>query len=415
LSAAPRVEADRAIADLRELRRRTHGPSGAERVAWTEGWRRARGFLQERLVELGLPVERDEAGNLWAELQGRSSDAVAVGSHLDSVPGGGWLDGALGVMAGLEVLRTAREGGVPEHTLVLVDFADEEGARFGHSLLGSSAVSGHLDPAPAGALTDPGGATLADALAENGVDIDQAGSARSRADRLTSYIELHIEQGPVLAERGIPVAAVRGTMGIERRRWAIEGRSGHAGATPMAMRSDPLVAAARAIDRLQAIAADRDALGTVGRISAEPGTPTAIASRIELIADLRAESKRSLAELSARFAEAVETSAAELGCTARSEPLFSVPPTTFDRDLVRRATEICRSITGSELELVSGPGHDAVEMSRVVPAAMLFAPSKGGISHAPDEDTDEADLAVAIEAFGALALELAGPLRARDS
>ncbi|MGV1049796.1 MAG: hydantoinase/carbamoylase family amidase, partial [Solirubrobacterales bacterium] len=280
------LDSDRVLGDLRQLRRLTHGAEGASREAWGEGWRRARAFLEQRLAELGLAPERDEAGNLWAEIEGTADGLVAVGSHLDSVPGGGWLDGALGVMAGLELLRTIREAGEkPACGVALVDFADEEGSRFGRSLLGSSAVAGRLDPRAVADLRDRDGVRLEDALAENGVSIRDAPAAARRAGRVLSYLELHIEQGPVLEDRGLAVAAVRGVMGIDRRTWRVRGRGGHAGSTPMPKRRDPMVAAARAAAALPAIATELGGLGTVGRIEADPGVATAVAAEVRFSAD----------------------------------------------------------------------------------------------------------------------------------
>jgi N-carbamoyl-L-amino-acid hydrolase len=403
--AIARPDPDRALADLRKLRDLTGGPAGAERLAWTEGWRRARDFLRERLREIGVGDEVDEAGNLWAGMAGSRPGRLGVGSHLDAVPEGGWLDGALGVMAGLELLRAVKEAGAPPpRGLVLVDFADEEGARFGRSLFGSSAVAGRLVAAEVAELRDADGTSLVDALAENGVDLALAGRARSRADDLVAYLELHIEQGPVLEAERLPVAPVRGAMGIARRRWSIIGQAGHAGTTPLRLRRDPMLVAARAIVALRELALAEDARATVGSVEATPGVATAIPGRVEFTVDLRHESAVMLERLGDDFADVVEALAAEGGCTASAAALFDVAPTAFDRRLVELAAGLCAVRTGSSVELVSGPGHDAVEIARVVPTAMVFAPSIAGVSHAPEEDTDPADLRVALEVFFELAL-----------
>ena len=262
------VDPARVIADLRELDRLTGGPGGARRLCWTDGWVRAREFLRDRLSAIdGVSVDVDEAGNLWATLPGAgretddeksdgpapggargggsaSDGTVAVGSHLDSVPNGGWLDGALGVMAALEVLRVAASD-PPRHPLTLVDFADEEGARFGRSLFGSAAVAGTLDVSAVESLRDAEGDALRPVLAEHGVDLDRLGAATARREGVIAYLELHIEQGPVLESEGVAVAAVSGTAGLERHRLLFEGQASHAGTTPMAMRRDAALAAAR--------------------------------------------------------------------------------------------------------------------------------------------------------------------------
>src|SRR5215218_7612610 len=174
----PPIDPERVIADLRELQRRTGDGAGAQRLCWGEGWRKARAFLGELLAELGLEPERDEAGNLWAYLPGEREPALALGSHLDSVPQGGWLDGALGVMAALGVIRAwATAGRGPPRTLALVDWADEEGARFGRSLFGSSAAAGTLDPDELAGAEDAGGRSAAEVLGENGIELRRVGDA----------------------------------------------------------------------------------------------------------------------------------------------------------------------------------------------------------------------------------------------
>jgi N-carbamoyl-L-amino-acid hydrolase len=399
----------RAIDDLRELQRRTADAGGARRVAWTPDWLEARALLRERLDALGLAPEQDEAGNLWTYLPGESDEIVALGSHLDAVPGGGWLDGALGVMAGLELLRAYVEAGAaPRRTLALVDFADEEGSRFGRSLLGSSAVSGTLDAAAEAGLTDAEGRRLDAVLAGYGVDLGEALRAAARRERLVAYLELHIEQGPVLEQRGVAAAAVSGTTGIERHTVTIRGRQGHAGATPMALRRDPMMAAAEALVGIERAALEAGGMATVGLLKADPGIVTAVPGVVELGLDVRhADADRLAALLAAATAE-IRRAAARRGCEAEVQPHWSVPPTRFDARLVELARAACAQAGGDDELVISGPGHDAVEMARVVPTAMVFAPSRGGLSHTVDEDTSEADLRIAIEAFALLAQEVLG-------
>lgn len=232
MPAPPPIDAAQVIAELRELDRLTGGPEGARRVCWSEEWRAAREWLGGRLTALGIEPERDEAGNLWAYLEGEREPALGLGSHIDSVPAGGWLDGALGVVAALGVLRAYSESGIrPPRTLALVDFADEEGSRFGRSLFGSSAVAGTLDPSALADLTDADGNSIGNVLAENGVDLARAPAAGGRADRLGAYLELHIEQGPVLADQDIPCSAVAGCAGVERLLFRFRGQASHAAAS----------------------------------------------------------------------------------------------------------------------------------------------------------------------------------------
>jgi hydantoinase/carbamoylase family amidase len=397
------IDAARVIEDLRELARRTGDETGAQRLCWGEGWRAAREFLRELLDEIGLQPEIDEAGNAWAYLQGEAEPALALGSHVDSVPGGGWLDGALGVMAALGVLRAwAGANGPPPRTLAFVDWADEEGARFGRSLFGSSAAAGTLDPAELADARDAEGRRAPGVLAENGVELDRVLESRSRLDRLGSYLELHIEQGPVLESEGISAAAVSGCVGVERLRFRISGRASHAGTTPMDARHDAGLAAAEAALRIEEIAIAENGVATVGEVIYEPGIPTAVPGVASLIADLRNRSADALAQMLRSAREETRAVAAARGCEVSEEPVWRIEPIGFDRGLVALAGRACERVTGSAFELPSGALHDAASMAPLVPTAMVFSPSIAGISHAREEDTAEADLTAAIEAFGEL-------------
>jgi hydantoinase/carbamoylase family amidase len=396
------IDAERVIADLRELARRTSDDAGAQRLCWGEGWRTAREFLGELLGELGLEPEIDEAGNAWAYLPGEQEPALAVGSHVDSVPNGGWLDGALGVMGGLGVLRAwAGAGRRPPRTLALVDWADEEGACFGRSLFGSSAAAGTFDPAELADARDAEGRPAAEVLAENGVDLQRAVDSGSRLERLGSYLELHIEQGPVLETEGVRAAAVTGCAGVERVRFEIRGSTSHAGTTPMAARHDAGLAAAAAALRVEEIAVRDGGVGTVGEIRFEPGIPTAVPGLASIVVDLRNPSAESLARMLASAREAVAACADERGCQVAEEPVWSIEPIDFDQELVALARGACERVTGAAYELPSGALHDAASMAPLMPTAMVFSPSIAGISHAAVEDTTEADLRTAIEVFGA--------------
>jgi hydantoinase/carbamoylase family amidase len=397
------IDAGRVIADLRELGRRTSDDAGAQRLCWGEGWRAARGFLGELLAEIGLEPEIDEAGNAWAYLPGEREPALAVGSHLDSVPNGGWLDGAFGVMGALGVLRAwAGAEARPPRTLALVDWADEEGARFGRSLFGSSAVAETLDPGELANASDAGGRRAPEVLAENGVDLERVLGSRSRLERLGAYLELHIEQGPVLESEGIGAAAVSGCVGVERLRFEITGRVSHAGTTPMDARHDAGLAAAAAALRVEEIAVAEGGVGTVGEIAFEPGIPTAVPGRASMVVDLRHRTAGSLARMLEATRKAVAACAAERGCEAAEEQVWRIEPIAFDPELVALAGEACEQVTGTAYELPSGALHDAASMAPHLPTAMVFSPSIGGVSHASEEDTADPDLQAALEAFGAL-------------
>jgi N-carbamoyl-L-amino-acid hydrolase len=389
----------RAIADLRALADLTGGPGGARRLCWTDEWASARGLLRERLAELPVEVEIDEAGNLWARLAGERTETVVIGSHIDSVPNGGWLDGALGIMGALETLRSLAEQGTPPCTVTLVDWADEEGARFGRSLFGSSAVAGTLDPDTVRELRDRDGVRLEDALAAHGVDLDRAPAAAQRLRGVGAYLELHIEQGPVLEGLGLPVGTVLGTVGVERNRVTFRGQAAHAGSTPMTHRRDSFLAAARFALAVRDAAIRHGGVSTTGGAVSQPGVVTAIAGETALLLDQRHLEADALAALLAESRGLAEEAATAEGCSVAWEPIWRIEPIPFDPDLIAAARRACLAVAGSDYALPSGPLHDAAEMARHVPTVMIFSSSTNGISHAKEEDTPIEHLALAIRAY----------------
>ena len=393
----------RTVAELRELQARTGDEHGAQRLAWTEGWAEARRWFVERLA--GLPVTRevDEAGNVWVTLPGASPRAVLMGGHLDSVPNGGWLDGALNVVAGLGVLRRLAAEGTPPVTVKLVDWADEEGARFGRSLVGSSACSGNFDPEVLRGLRDADGVTLAESMRAFGVDIDRAPAARARLATAAAYVELHIEQGPVLERLGLPLAAVVGATGIERDRVCFTGQAAHAGSTPMDSRRDPVAAAARLLLEVREIARRGGGLGTVGSVVTRPGIATAVAGECDLLVDLRHAEAGPLAAMHAEARAAAARIAAEENVGVTVEQVLQLAPTHFHPALIALCDEAVQEVAGTSHRMMSGPGHDAVETTRAgVPTVMLFVQSLRGLSHAKEEDTLPEHLELAVRAFDRL-------------
>jgi hydantoinase/carbamoylase family amidase len=394
------ADATRMIAELRELAQLTGDERGAQRVAWTDVWARARQWERALLAELPVEVDVDEAGNQWATLKGRSPEALILGSHIDSVPNGGWLDGCLGVLSALEVLRSLSAGGPPPLTVKLVDWADEEGARFGLSLLGSMAAAGQHDPDFVRRLRDVDGISAADALAVHGVDVDRMGESRSRLTGAVAYIELHIEQGPVLEARELPLGVVTGVYGTER--WAVRftGQAAHAGSTPMDQRRDALLAAARLALEIRELGRTHGGVGTVGRIDSEPGIPTAVAGVATALVDQRHVDADALRDLHERAEKASRTIAEDEHVEVEWSPLFRVSPIQFDADMIATAGAIITDLQGVDARLPSGPLHDAARVAEAgVPTVMLFARSKRGLSHTREEDTDEADLELALTAL----------------
>jgi N-carbamoyl-L-amino-acid hydrolase len=391
---------ERAIADLRALADLTGGPGGARRLCWTSEWVTARRFLRERLSELPVTVDVDEAGNLWARMEGARPETVAIGSHIDSVPNGGWLDGALGVLGALEVLRAIVAAGTPPCTVALIDFADEEGARFGRSLFGSSWISGSIRAADVRDLHDAAGDRLADVVAEHGVDLDRAGQASSRLADVRAYLELHIEQGPVLEAAGLAVGTVLGTFGVERHRVTFSGQAAHSGSTPMPVRRDSFLAAARfALAARDGAVRHTGGVATVGAAECTPGVATVIAGVTTVLLDQRHLDAGELAAMLAEAKAGADEAAAAEGCTVEWERIWQIEPIPFDPDLIAAARRACQSVSGTDHALPSGPLHDAAEMARHVPTVMLFSSSTNGISHAKEEDTPIEHLELAIQAY----------------
>jgi hydantoinase/carbamoylase family amidase len=394
------VNADRVLEDLHELARLTGGPDGARRVCWTDEWTKARDFLRSRLEELPLEVSVDEAGNLWAAMEGDGDGFVIVGSHVDSVPAGGWLDGALGVFTALETLRSQAEAGRPPVGLRLVDWADEEGARFGRSLFGSSCCAGTLDPDEVRDLRDRDGERLEDVVARYDVELDRARESGSRLRGACAYIECHIEQGPVLESRGEPAATVLGTFGVERHLVEFTGETAHAGATPMGMRRDSFMAAAQAALAIREIGfAHEGGVCTVGRATSEPGVITAVPGRTEMLLDQRHLDADALAAMLSEARSGCEQAAADHGCDVELEHIWSIPPIPFDDRLIGFARQAVQDAGGRDTAIPSGPLHDAAEMARLIPTVMLFSSSSPPVSHTKEEDTPEADLRVLIDAY----------------
>lgn len=384
---------------LQELASRTGGPEGSRRLAWTPEWLEARSYFREALATLPVDIEQDEAGNLWAYLRGAMPETVVVGSHLDSVPKGGWLDGALGVMSGIELLRSLAEEGTPACTVAVVDWADEEGARFSRSLFGSAASMGTLDIEVLRGLSDREGHKLPEVLAEHGINIDNLDGCQTRMADVKAYVEVHIEQGPVLEHKGLGIASVIGTNGIERERLIFRGQAAHSGTMPMSMRKDSFRAAGRFAIELAEIAERHDGVATVGVAQCWPGVVTAVAGETRISMDMRHIDANSLAAMFRDAHEAADRAAEREGCTVEWEHIFRIPPMPFDERLMAAARQAVRDIEGHDFELPSGALHDASEMARRVPTAMIFTSSTNGLSHTKEEDTPHDHLRMGADAF----------------
>jgi N-carbamoyl-L-amino-acid hydrolase len=392
----------RVISNLQELRALTADDFGAQRLAWSPMWLKAREWFQSKLA--GLPVEHhyDAAGNSWTTLRGESDRALLLGSHLDSVPNGGFSE---------------EFHGRPPVTIRLVDWADEEGARFGRSLFGSSAFAGTHSIAVDRIRTDRDGVRLEDALRNCGVDVDRVGDAGAERKNAAAYLELHIEQGPVLESKGLPLGVVLGTKGVERHGITFHGQEAHSGSTPMGVRRDALAAAAKLALEIRPIARKHpDAVATMGSVKTFPGIVTAVVGRCETTLDMRDLDAKVLASMLGEARAASERFAAEEGCTVEWSKIWNIEPISFDPRLIEFCGEAVREVAGVSHRLPSGPLHDAAEVARTgIPTVMLFTQSVAGLSHNKAEDTRIDDMKMAVQAFDLLARKTMNWLSAQKS
>ena len=401
------LDPSRTVEELRELQELTGDESGAQRVAWTDTWAQAREWLRARLEAVPVEEEIDQAGNQWFTLVGESERALLIGGHIDSVPNGGWLDGCLNLLAGVEVLRRIAEDGRPPLTVRLVNWADEEGARFGRSLFGSSAAAGSMrDQDELRRLSDRDGVSLPDALAAHGVDLDRATESRAQLENAAAYLELHIEQGPVLESLDLPLGVVLGTFGVERHRITWTGQAAHAGSTPMDRRRDALAGAAKLALDIRRIAAETGdgAVCTSGNVVCRPGIVTSVVETAEQLLDQRHLDAAKLAAMLAEARAAADRFAGEEDVEVTWERIWGIEPILFDETLIGLAEEAITEVAGTCPRLPSGPLHDAAEVARSgIPTVMLFVQSLRGLSHTKLEDTKPEHLELSVRALDTLA------------
>jgi len=404
-----RVDRDRLRGDLEALGRiGAHPEGGVTRLAFTDEDARAREWIRARMEEAGLEVRSDPAANLFGRREGRQPDApvLLAGSHLDTVPRGGIFDGALGVLAALEAVRTLDDEGTDlRHPVEIVVWSDEEGIRFGPGVFGSRAFAVGIG-APELERTDEGGTTVARALEAFGGDPGALDGPLCEPGGFAAYLELHVEQGPVLERSGIPVGVVEGIVGIGRWRVTLRGAANHAGTTPMAERRDAVVAAGRLAARARDLirATPGDPVGNVGWIRAEPGAANVVAGRATLPVELRALDLDVVERLAERIEDAAREIGEEEGVEVEVRQTGRVPPALTHpalRDALDRAAEEAGI---HARRMPSGAGHDAQAVVRAgIPTGMLFVPSRDGISHAPGEWTEWEDCARGAEVlYGAL-------------
>jgi hydantoinase/carbamoylase family amidase len=393
-------------ADLEALAAFGAEGAGVSRLAWSPALLDASRWLLERARAIGLQAELDAAGNVIAKSPG-SGPAIVVGSHIDTVPQGGRYDGALGVLCGLAALRRlAADGFSGSRPVWLVAFMDEEGARFGTPMFGSRAFVGE-DLRELGTRRDEQGVALAEAMAAAGFPLAEVSRARA-VDQVECYLELHIEQGPVLEARGVDVGIVSHISGSIDVRVGLVGQAGHAGTTPMDARHDALVGAARLIALIRDEAAAANVRATVGTIAISPGASNVVPGAAELSVDVRASEEATLDRFAGRLAELTAAVGKQEGLETSVSETARLAPLTLSSDLQQLLSGSAQEVGASSIAMPSGAAHDAMIVGRHVPAAMLFVPSRAGVSHRDDEYTSNEQCALGCEVLTRAVSELAG-------
>jgi N-carbamoyl-L-amino-acid hydrolase len=397
------IDGDRLLADLRTLS--TIGgqaDGGVDRLAWSEADLAARRWFAERIREAGLEARVDEALNVFGHLPGSAGPWLLTGSHLDSVPHGGRLDGAYGAVAGLEVLRTMVESGDPLAAHVeVVGFADEEGVRFGTGLVGSLALTGELDLDRLREERDWEGVPIRQVIASAGREVDRMLDAQQHRHAIAAFLELHIEQGPRMEADAVDLAVVTGIVGVHREQVRVIGMQNHAGTTPFRLRHDAGRAAARAAAGVRELveAIDPEAVANIGVMHFDPGGVNIIPGRASFTLEVRHLEQPVVDRIVETFNTNLETICAEEGCRSETELLSWVPPARMDREQMALLEAACEELGRKPARLWSGAGHDAAILARHVPTGMLFVPSIGGVSHSPQENTSDEHLVLGARAL----------------
>lgn len=383
---------------------------GITRLSFSAEERAAKNLVAGFMREAGLAVREDEVGNLIGRKEGRNPDApvVLIGSHLDSVPNGGNFDGPLGVLSGVEVLQGMNEQGIEtEHPIEVIAFTDEEGTRFGFGMIGSMGIAGKLKPEHL-ERTDKSGVSIADAMRQSGFDPERISLAARKPGSVKAYVELHIEQGKVLESRGLPVGVVSGVAGPLWLRFVLEGEAGHAGATPMTLRRDPLAAASEIMLSIEREASRTGtSVGTVGQMQVFPGGVNIIPGRVEFSLDLRDVNESIRDEVEQRIMQEAEAICERRGVKLAVELLQRIPPAVCSEEIQAAAREACASLGFEPFTLPSGAGHDCMQLVGLCPIGMIFARSRDGISHNPDEYTSKEDCTAGAEVLYRTVLSLA--------
>lgn len=386
---------------------------GTTRLTYSLEFRQASDFLRAEMEAVGLTVREDAIGNLIGRLEGSDPDLapVLIGSHFDSVPNGGKFDGQAGVVAGIEIACLFKERGLaPERSIEIIAMIEEEGTRFGGGLVASRILTGGLDTRSLDDLPDDDGITMAQAMAAYGLDPALAYRAVLKPGSVHAFLELHIEQGPVLEAHGEDVGIVERIVGMAQLKATFRGQAGHAGTTPMNARRDALVGAVGALSQLPdlARAIGQDAVLTVGKLEVRPGGANVIPDLVTFSVDIRApgaDAVRALVDLTRSVIEG----AGGNGLTVEVDEQLFVPPVPLSAELHGTLSRHAGRLGLKSRTMVSGAGHDAMIMVGFVPTGLIFVPSRNGISHAPEEWTDYEQLARGVDVLFASVCELSLP------
>lgn len=391
----------RVARDLEHLKQFTATPGeGCTRLPFTKEARDAVNYLKEIMEEAGLEVREDAAGNVIGVMKGEDPDApcVMMGSHYDSVINGGDFDGIAGVVCAIEAARQLQESGiVPKRNFAVVGFCDEEGMRFGTGYFGSGAMLGNRDVAYCKHYKDTDGISIYDAMKGYGLDPEKIEDAKWPEGSIGKFLELHIEQGPVLDAEGIELGLVDCIVGIQRYMVTVHGRADHAGTTPMDMRMDAVDAATKVISKIPDWAREKadGTVATIGYINTVPGGMNIVAEKCEFTVDIRSKSNDNINDIANRMRAALDREVKAMGGSYDIDTKLVITPVMLSEEMLGIMEEDCKEKGYSYKTLPSGAGHDALEIGQVIPTVMLFVPSKDGRSHCPVEFTKYSDFAKA--------------------
>lgn len=398
--------------DLETLKQFTATPGeGCTRLPFTPEARGAVEYLRKTMEEAGLEVREDAAGNIIGVLKGEDSSlpCVMMGSHYDSVTNGGDFDGIAGVVCAIEVARQLKESGVPlKRDFVAVGFCDEEGMRFGTGYFGSGAILGHRDVEYCKNFKDTDGISIYDAMKEYGLDPEKIEEAKWDLAKIGQFLELHIEQGPVLDAENVELGLVDCIVGIQRYMVTVHGRADHAGTTPMDMRMDAVDAATKVISKIPDWAREKadGTVATIGFIRTTPGGMNIVAEKVEFTVDIRSRNNDNINDITNRIRAALDKEVKEMGGSYEMENKLTITPVELSQDMLGIMEDRCKEKGYSYRRILSGAGHDALEIGQVIPSVMMFVPSKEGRSHCPVEFTKYSDFAKASVIMAELATEL---------